>query len=83
MILDTIKLAEDSDDELIIRMYEAAGGRGFATLVLPFQPKSVVGCDILERTIGGDIPHQMNDSCSAHIALKFAPFEVKTVRVAH
>ena len=76
VVLDTVKKAED-EDALILRLYEAHGGRANARLVTPLPVKSAVECDLLERKALGK-PAKPKD-CS--LALEFAPFEIKTLKL--
>jgi alpha-mannosidase len=74
LVLDTVKLAED-DDALILRLYEAHGGRGSAKVRLgfPFHEAWVVTLledRLRELPIDGDT-----------IELDYAPFELITVAV--
>jgi alpha-mannosidase len=76
VVLDTVKKAEDGD-ALILRFYEAHGGRVTARLVTPLPVKSAVECDLLERkTLGKPVKPK---DCSLN--LKFAPFEIKTLKL--
>ena len=76
VVLDTVKKAED-EDALILRFYEAHGGRVTARLVTPLPVKSAVECDLLERkTLGKPVKPK---DCS--LKLKFAPFEIKTLKL--
>ena len=47
VVIETVKKAEDSDD-LIVRLYEAHGGRGPVLLSTPLPVHSVALCNILE-----------------------------------
>jgi alpha-mannosidase len=74
VILEHLKKAEDSD-AVILRIYEAYGQRGNATLTFAHAPKAVAECDMMEE---GDRPlkhkgHEVN--------LRFTPYEVKTLKV--
>jgi alpha-mannosidase len=73
VVLDTVKKAEDSDD-VIVRLYEAHGGRVDARLVTALPTASAVECDLLERTTGK--PMKIKDG---NLELTFEPFEVKTL----
>ncbi|KAJ3009233.1 Glycoside hydrolase, 38 vacuolar alpha mannosidase [Thoreauomyces humboldtii] len=49
LVLDTIKVAEDpAGKDIVIRMYEAYGGRGTATLTSTLPVKSAHFCNVLE-----------------------------------
>ncbi len=77
VVLDTVKRAEDGSDALVLRLYEAHGGRANATLVTPLPVQSALECDLLERkTLGRAIRPK---DCS--LKLRFAPFEIKTLKL--
>ncbi len=76
VVLDTVKKAEN-EDALILRLYEAHGGRADARLVTPLPVKSAVECDLLEKKALGKLAKPKD--CS--LALKFAPFEIKTLKL--
>ena len=76
VVLDTVKKAE-SEDALIVRLYEAHGGRARAKLITPLPVKSAVECDLLERKAAGKTMKPKD--CT--IKLEFAPFEIKTLKL--
>ncbi|KAG0163421.1 Glycoside hydrolase, 38 vacuolar alpha mannosidase [Apophysomyces sp. BC1015] len=55
VVLDTVKKAEDSSD-VIVRLYEAYGGRANARLVSSLPIKSIYRCNILEDELEMIIP---------------------------
>ncbi len=74
VILDTVKRAED-DDALILRLYEACGGRARITLKTSLPVRSASFCDLLERpgesvTIEGDT-----------LRFDIAPFQIITLKL--
>ena len=76
VVVDTVKKAESSD-ELVVRLYEAHGGRARARLSTSLPVKSAVECDLLERkTVGRRMTPKRGG-----FALEFGPFEVKTLRL--
>jgi alpha-mannosidase len=74
VIIDCVKKAEDSD-ELIVRCYEANGGRGPVTLWVEGGIESANETNILEET---DRPLQSN---GREVRFDVAPFELKTFKV--
>jgi alpha-mannosidase len=74
LVLDTIKRAEDSG-ALVLRLYEAHGGRGTARLNLGFPAKSVRFTDGLERTTGEATVKE------GVIEVPYKPFQVVTLLV--
>jgi alpha-mannosidase len=76
IVLDTVKPAEDGDG-LILRLYEAHGGRARGRLTTSLPLVSSVETDLLEReAIGEAVPFE-NDG----LDLELGPFEVRTLRV--
>ena len=76
VVLDTVKKAED-DDGLIVRLYEAHGGRARATLTTTLPVTTAGENDLLET---GATDERMHFEDGA-VELEFAPFEVKTLRL--
>jgi alpha-mannosidase len=70
LVLDTIKLAEDSDD-LVVRLYEPHGGRGAARLTLPVS--EAWRANLLEE------PGDRLTVRDGAIELTFRPWEIVTV----
>ncbi|XP_071941386.1 alpha-mannosidase 2C1-like [Antedon mediterranea] len=72
IILDTIKKAEDRDDALVVRLYEAYGGHstGFLITSLPFQ--HAIRCNILEELK----PTETMDINNGTIQLHLNPFQI-------
>lgn len=73
VVLDTVKPAEDGHG-LILRLYEALGGRGPAKLTFGFDVAGVTECDCLERPLAR-LPVKGNS-----VAFAVTPFEIKTFR---
>jgi len=74
VVLEAVKKAED-DDSLILRLYEAHGGRGRRTLRTSLPVSGVSETDLLERDIG---KAAVKDGC---IEFEIGPFEIKTFRL--
>ena len=68
-----------------MRLFESLGRATTATLACPTAVESAAECDLLERPL--DDPACALDSAAevrvdgARLELRFAPFEIKTVRV--
>ena len=75
LFVDTVKRAEDSDD-LIVRLYEAHGGRGVARLRVGFPFTAASFTNLLE-----DRP-ALAEVDGAEIVIPFRPFEIVTVALA-
>lgn len=76
VILDTVKKAEDSE-ALILRMYEAHGGRGFVKVSSPLPVKAVSRCNLLEAE---DIPMKWEDG---GVRLEVTPFQIVTLKMTY
>jgi alpha-mannosidase len=74
ILIDSIKKAEDSD-EIIIRMHEAHGQSVKTTLTFGLRADAAVECDLMEQD---QAPLKIS---KAKLSLKFAAFEIKTIRV--
>ncbi|QLD12809.1 alpha-mannosidase [Microbacterium oleivorans] len=76
--IETVKLAEDGTDDVIVRLYEASGGRRTTTLRIDLPGALVREVDLLERAlIGGRVFTDSGD-----IVLTLRPFEIVTLRCA-
>ncbi|KYH44673.1 glycoside hydrolase family 38 C-terminal domain-containing protein [Branchiibius sp. NY16-3462-2] len=74
VIIEAVKLAQDGSGDVIVRLYEAAGGRASARLVPTFDPGAASRTDLLERPW----PEQPDDA----LRLDLRPFELVTIRIA-
>ncbi|MDG0793011.1 alpha-mannosidase [Cohnella ginsengisoli] len=74
VVLDSVKPAEDGDG-IVLRLYESSGGRGTAVLNWPRPFARAVLSDALEAN-GETLAAE-----DGRIALSFAPFEIKTVKL--
>jgi len=74
VIVDTIKRAEDSD-ALIVRVYEAYGQRGKATLTFNRRPKKVTECDLMEE----NDTTAMIRGTTVHFCV--TPYEIRSFKV--
>jgi alpha-mannosidase len=73
-VLDTIKQAEDGRG-WVLRLYDALGTGGSATLEFDRPVRQAVTCDLLERDAKPLAP------AGRKLELEFRPFEIKSVRV--
>lgn len=81
-ILDTIKLAEDAEVvaanvAVVLRVYEALGGRGVVSLTTPRPVASIVATNLLEEYVD-DVMLTKISPCVVSFPLK--PFQVVTLR---
>ncbi|WP_026927235.1 glycoside hydrolase family 38 C-terminal domain-containing protein [Granulicoccus phenolivorans] len=71
--VEAIKMAADGSGDVIIRLYEACGGRARGSVEVGFLADAIGRCDTLERPIGDPVEG------TAHL-LDLRPFEVMTLR---
>lgn len=74
VILDTLKRAEDSDD-VIVRMYESAGGREQVSIQFQFPVESVQVTNLLEQ------PESQLTVANTGVSTGLSAFEVQTLKV--
>jgi alpha-mannosidase len=72
LVLDTVKLAEDSDD-VVLRLYEPHGGRGTARVRLDPQVRGAWRANLLEE------PGERLSVHDGAIEVSFRPWEIVTV----
>ncbi|XP_070189226.1 alpha-mannosidase 2C1-like isoform X1 [Littorina saxatilis] len=80
VVLDTVKMAEDRPDEvMMVRLYEAFGGRAEVTLSSSLPLRSAGRCNCLEEAqADGDLPIKTEGGV-ATIPLKLRPFQILTL----
>ena len=72
LVIDTVKRAEDGD-ALVVRLYEAYGGRGTARLRVGVPFDGARRANLLEDPLG---PLELDDGA---VVLPYRPFEIVTV----
>jgi alpha-mannosidase len=75
VVIDTVKTAEGGSDALVVRMYEAWGRRGTATVQAPWDIARAERCDLLE---GERIEIPADGSA---VTVDVSPFEIVTLRL--
>lgn len=75
VIIDTVKAAEDSSEDVIIRLYECKHAATDAVLTLNIPAAQVSACDLLEN------PGETLPVTDGQVRLSLRGFEVKTLRV--
>ena len=80
IILDTVKIAQDESNDVILRFYEAFGGRSQCNVTIKMKVKSANICNLLED-IGDEISVTQIDKETSQIQLYLEPFEIKSVRL--
>lgn len=76
-VVESLKLADDASGDVVVRLYEASGGRAAARVKVfePLQSATIV--DLLERRLDGGDLEVIDDS----VALRLRPFEIVTLRL--
>jgi alpha-mannosidase len=74
VIIEAVKHAE-RDESVIVRLYEANGSRGPATLTTTLPVKHAFYADLMERT-GAPV-----DCAGGRIAFAIKPFEIVTFKL--
>jgi len=67
--IEAVKLADDRSGDVVVRLYEAHGGRARTTISTSFAYRRIQETDLLERPLG---------DASAEVVLR--PFQVITLR---
>lgn len=76
VILDTVKMAEDSDS-IVLRYYEALGGRGRAKLTVPKASRKRVEA-VWRVNLLEDLLEELTLSEDGKVRVELRPFEVQT-----
>jgi alpha-mannosidase len=75
VVLSAVKLADDGSGDVIVRLYEAAGGRASARLQASFEVAGIQEGDLLERPY----PQRVTGE---GLTLALRPFQMVTLRLA-
>jgi alpha-mannosidase len=73
--VEAIKLADDQSGDVVVRLYEALGGRATATLKTSFTVAGAEVVDLLERPLGDA------EVTDAGIPVSLRPFQIMTLRL--
>ncbi|GAA4689523.1 alpha-mannosidase [Phytohabitans rumicis] len=79
VVVEAVKLADDRSGDVVVRLYEAAGGRATATVRPGFPTSCASVVDLLERRLQDAPPHADSDG-GVHLSLR--PFQIVTLRFA-
>lgn len=79
-VVETIKLAEDSSGDVILRVYESQGGREEVRLTPDFTCVDAVATDLLERPIFSSDEVAARVWNAGEVRLSLRPFELVTLR---
>jgi alpha-mannosidase len=78
VVIETLKRAEDANG-LILRVYEAHGGRRPVTIELPFRVASASAADLMERPAPEEGPVRLTDH--GGVAFDILPYEIRSFRL--
>jgi alpha-mannosidase len=79
VVVSAVKLADDRSGDVVVRVYEANGGRATAVVRAGFAVASATCTDLLERPLrGAERPAADGD----RVLLRLRPFEMVTLRLA-
>ncbi|EST38440.1 hypothetical protein N566_07430, partial [Streptomycetaceae bacterium MP113-05] len=81
VVVEALKLAEDRSGDVIVRLYEAHGGRGRATLAAGFPVRSVAETDLLERPMDSPLARLGDLTSEGTVSLTLRPFQIVTLRL--
>eukprot|EP01130_Rhizamoeba_saxonica_P002442 TRINITY_DN1223_c0_g1_i3.p1 TRINITY_DN1223_c0_g1~~TRINITY_DN1223_c0_g1_i3.p1 ORF type:complete len:363 (+),score=74.27 TRINITY_DN1223_c0_g1_i3:585-1673(+) len=90
LMIDTIKLAEDDDKAMIVRLWETLGGRGTCHLSSSLPIASANRCNLLEEDdeflpfeLFGDVPVKSieQNTSNNQLSFKYSPFEIISIKL--
>ncbi|MFF1901825.1 alpha-mannosidase [Kitasatospora sp. NPDC058218] len=79
LVVSAVKLADDGSGDVVVRVYEANGGRARGRLATSFPLAGAVPCDLLERPWDGTRGSVVVSGDGVELALR--PFELVTLRL--
>ncbi|PZF86518.1 alpha-mannosidase [Jiangella anatolica] len=77
VVVSAVKLADDRSGDVVVRLYEAGGGRATATLTPSFPVAGVEETDLLERPVEASALVTGGDG----VTLRLRPFQIVTLRL--
>ncbi|GAA5131416.1 glycoside hydrolase family 38 N-terminal domain-containing protein [Pseudonocardia adelaidensis] len=75
VVVEAVKLAEDGSGDVVVRLYEAHGGRASTRITAAFEHSGVVETDLLERPLREPIALSADGT-----RLRLRPFRIATLR---
>ncbi|TDC48095.1 alpha-mannosidase [Jiangella ureilytica] len=78
VVVSAVKLADDRSGDVVVRLYEARGGRATATLTPSFAVSGVEETDLLERPVPAAA---MTGADGDTVSLRLRPFQIVTLRL--
>ena len=80
VVITAVKLAEDDSDDVIVRCYEASGGRSRSSLTTAFGCRSVTVCNFLELPLPEEAA-AVEGVAAGGIEIMLRPFQILTLRL--
>ena len=77
VVVEAVKLAEDRSGDVVVRLYEAHGGRATTTLTTSFSFEGVCETDLLERQVDAAA---VDSADGESVSLTLRPFQLVTLR---
>ncbi|MFI6599357.1 alpha-mannosidase [Nonomuraea sp. NPDC050536] len=81
VVIDTVKLADDRSGDIVVRLYEAHGGRAETLLTTGFPLDSVAVTDLLERELDPRENTGALQPAGGQVSLTLRPFQILTLRM--
>ncbi|MDX3854258.1 alpha-mannosidase [Streptomyces sp. AK02-01A] len=78
VVVSALKLADDESGDLVVRLYESAGGRARVRIGTDFDATAVAATDLLERPLTDTEQPELADGA---VRLSLRPFELVTLRL--
>ncbi|WP_342025105.1 glycoside hydrolase family 38 C-terminal domain-containing protein [Arthrobacter citreus] len=81
VVLEAVKLAEDRSGDVVVRLYEAFGGRATVQITPSFGYSSVAATDLMECPVDpGAVSAAVSADGKGDVRLSLRPFELVTLR---
>ncbi|MEU0870761.1 alpha-mannosidase [Nocardia brasiliensis] len=77
VVTSAVKLADDGSSDVVLRLYEAHGGRATALVAPGFASTGQQVCDLLERPLPGEAPVLAE---AGGVRVRLRPFQLVTLR---
>ena len=79
IVLDALKISEDSDNDLILRIHESKGSVQICNIYSEFEMINVQPANIIEDSITSDA---LLSWTSSSIKVKIRPFQILTLKIS-
>ncbi|QAY70758.1 alpha-mannosidase [Xylanimonas protaetiae] len=80
VVVEAVKLAEDRSGDVVVRLYEAHGGRATARVTPSFAYAGVTETDLLERAVPARALADADGGPDGVVVLSLRPFQLVTLR---